>query len=693
MAAQARVYARLAWWVFRSNPKRLVVPLVTLAAGIACMMTASSITSRLAARGTETANQWIAADLMVMRGGEGALERLRAAGLRATAVREWNTRAQAGERSRLVAVKTVDPAEYPYYGELRLEGGGAARAVLERGEALASREFVEALGREAVVEGETIRVGGVLAMEPDRWAGPNVAGLRMMRRAVAGERLRVGGAERILVRGSGVREQVEALLPEALVQDASSATARGSEALEWVVATLWVMRGMGMGFALLAMVAVVQMQLLEHEQALRVLRVLGARPRTVERAFLLAMAAVATPGVLVGAAVSPMMARVAERWVEGVVGLLPAGEGFAWKEVLGAWVVVMASASWAARQPRVRPVRRPWGYRWFAETRLRWVMGVALGAAVAVVSATYLLRAELAGEFLRHSPGGEPNLLVLKVTAAERSGMEALLPQAKLLPFVRLASRNGKPGLWLVTCREGMGAGVLVEQRVLRRMGLREGEELRLGLENGELRERIREERGLTPLRRFWEGVVVDCGKFPQQEAFWNGGAWVEPEQMAAVEERIAALAPGVVTVRSREFALMVDEGGEQAQQVLNVAAGQALLVALLLMGLLVRLASERRQREIAILRALGARRVVIVKRLARELAWDAAWASGGGLVLGVGVAQGVLRGLTGDWPGMPPVGVCVGIWLGATLLAVGTGLWMCRRFWRVKPMEILRRV
>ena len=637
---------------------------------------------------------------------------MRGLGVRATTVREWNARVAAAEGGalRMAAVKAVDPAEYPYYGELKLAGAGDARALLAHGEVLVGKELAAAFGvapgGSIWLNGEQLRVGGILRQEPDRWAGPNYAGLRVMRKDVGGAAEGGGTLERILVLRPAqwtleeLRGRLQAVAPEALVTDSLSSTSRMNETLEWVVSCLEAVRAMGIGFALLAMVAVVQMQLLAHEGTLRILRHLGAAPRTVEVSFLVAMTVLVTPGIVAGTLLAGPLSENIGGWIENFIGPLPAGEASPWRLALAAWGLMMASAWWAGRQPRTRPPRQVWGRREFGEKRLRVVLSLALGAGMALVTIAYFVETHMAGQLVRSSPVGELNLLLLKATRADKEALDGLLRKAgsdvehwRMIPFVRLASRNGRPGLWLVTCVAGLGEEIRVDRRLLRQMGLRVGDTLRLGLEHGELRGRVREETGLRPLDRFWQGVAVDCQRFPEEEAFWNGGALVKPAVLPAIERELEQVAPGVLTVRLEEWDEIVAESGKSGVLVLEVSASGAFLIALLLTGLLVRLASERRQREIAVLRALGASSRQIAGRLAREFARDAALACGVGVVLGNAAAMGFLRYLTGETPTLPPLGAMLGLAGGGMVLATGVALWFCRPYWQVRPMEILRRV
>ncbi len=72
----------------------------------------------------------------------------------------------------LVSLKAVDPAEYPYYGEARLEPAMSLRQALEGDSAVVAEEFLIRLNAQV---GQTLRLGGrefriaaVLKQEPDR---------------------------------------------------------------------------------------------------------------------------------------------------------------------------------------------------------------------------------------------------------------------------------------------------------------------------------------------------------------------------------------------------------------------------------------------------------------------------------------------------------------------------------------------
>ena len=84
----------------------------------------------------------------------------------------------------LVALKAVDPAEYPYYGKARLEPDMSLQQALEGDSAVVADEFLIRLNAHV---GQTLRLGGrdfkiaaVLRQEPDRISAGAGMGPRVM---------------------------------------------------------------------------------------------------------------------------------------------------------------------------------------------------------------------------------------------------------------------------------------------------------------------------------------------------------------------------------------------------------------------------------------------------------------------------------------------------------------------------------
>ena len=137
----------------------------------------------------------------------------------------------------LVSIKAVDPAKYPYYGEVKLDPPMPLAQALTPDTVAAGEDLLIRVG---VKTGDLVRVGGqdfrVAAMvvsEPDRMSGSLNIGLRLMMSREAFERtglMQVGSraAERYLFKldpgaptVADVRAALKSALPEAVIADFS----------------------------------------------------------------------------------------------------------------------------------------------------------------------------------------------------------------------------------------------------------------------------------------------------------------------------------------------------------------------------------------------------------------------------------------------------------------------------------------
>jgi putative ABC transport system permease protein len=137
----------------------------------------------------------------------------------------------------LVSIKAVDPAKYPYYGEVKLQPPMPLPQALTVDSVAAGDDVLIRLG---IKVGEPVRIGGqefrmaaTVVSEPDRMSGSLNIGLRMMMSREAFERtglMQLGSraAQRYLfkIEPGGpeledARAAIKAALPEALVADSS----------------------------------------------------------------------------------------------------------------------------------------------------------------------------------------------------------------------------------------------------------------------------------------------------------------------------------------------------------------------------------------------------------------------------------------------------------------------------------------
>jgi putative ABC transport system permease protein len=320
----------------------------------------------------------------------------------------------------LVALKAVDPGEYPYYGTDELEPAMSLEEALAGDSAVVADEFLIRLNARV---GETLRLGGrnfeitaVLKQEPDRISAGGGLGPRVMisRAALGRTGLLAPGSrasERLLVKlpektagglsgsteAAAVREQLESALPDAQVMDFREGNPALSRGLDHATAILSLICLVAMVLGAIGVAMAMHAHLEQRMDMLAILKAVGAGSGDLLRIFLLQTLGLGLAGGVLGVAAGV-----------GVMVALPAAFGkllpvhvvlnFPWQSALAGLGTGLLTTLLFCLPPLldvrdVRPVlvlRRlvesgPEGIRgWFAKW---WARRLQLGLAAAVVAA------------------------------------------------------------------------------------------------------------------------------------------------------------------------------------------------------------------------------------------------------------------------------------------------------------------
>ena len=247
----------------------------------------------------------------------------------------------------LVALKAVDPTQYPYYGTAELEPALSLKQALAGNSAVVAEEFLIRLNAKV---GQTLRLGGknftitaVLKQEPDRLTagagiGPRVmisqASLQQTGLIIAGSR----ASQRLLMKLPAqidpvkLRKDVEQALPDAQVMDFREGNPALSQGLENSTAILSLICLVSMVLGAIGVAMAMHAHLEQRMDMLAILKAVGAGSGDLLRIFLLQTLGLGLAGGLVGAAAGV-----------GVMAALPAVFGsllpvhasleFPWKSV------------------------------------------------------------------------------------------------------------------------------------------------------------------------------------------------------------------------------------------------------------------------------------------------------------------------------------------------------------------------
>ncbi len=323
----------------------------------------------------------------------------------------------------LVALKAVDPDEYPYYGKVDLEPTMSLKQALAGDSAVVADEFLIRLNAHV---GQTLRLGGrefkitaALEQEPDRITASAGLGPRVMisQASLAKTGLIAPGSrisERLLVKlpanASGglptdaeidvVRSQLESALPDTEVQDYREGNRSLTRGLDHATAILSLICLVAMVLGAIGVAMAMHAHLEQRMDMLAILKAMGADSADLLRIFLLQTLGLGLAGGLLGVAAGV-----------GVMAALPAAFGrllsfhfalnFPWKSALAGLGMGLLTTLLFCLPPlldvrSVRPVmvlRRlvepgPEGVKgWFAKWWSRRLQLTIAGAVVALLGA------------------------------------------------------------------------------------------------------------------------------------------------------------------------------------------------------------------------------------------------------------------------------------------------------------------
>jgi putative ABC transport system permease protein len=442
-----------------------------------------------------------------------------------------------------------------------------------------------------------------------------------------------------------------------------------------------------------------------------------------------------------GASLLALSAHQTGGWVQGAV---LAG-------AVGAVLLMLAGVAWVlARAARALvPARAPFALRQgisglFRPGNQTSAVLTALGFGAFLMGSLLVVEAGLRAALSPERSGGTPALVLFDVQTDQRSEVESLLLEqgvaTTLIPVVparlsavdgvpvdSLAGRPGAPrwayrriyrntwrpelvgtervtaGAWWNGERDETDGRVSAAVAAgARRVSLEDGLAAELGVGVGDLLEWDVQGR---PVRSVISSLrAVEWGSFsPNFFAVFEPGAldgapttWIglvplmEPEERNRVQEVLLASFPNVSFLDVSSVLETVERITSRVLQVLS-----ALAAFVTLGGFLVLLASlltgrERRRRESALLKTLGARAPTIRAVLLAEYGVLGAVGGASGLLLGAGGGAALLRWVFQQgW--VVPWSMLLGVWAGITLLTVIAGWSISGPVLREPPLVVLR--
>ncbi len=232
---------------------------------------------------------------------------------------------------------------------------------------------------------------------------------------------------------------------------------------------------------------------------------------------------------------------------------------------------------------------------------------------------------------------------------------------------------------------------VAMEDREADQLGLRVGDALRfdiLGTPVDATLAAIYRQRRLQS--RLWLEAIFSDGVLDPFITRHVGAAWLPPEEALAAQDRLAAVAPNIASVRTESLLRETRALMGRASTGLAVVAGVCLLASLLVLASVVAASRTRQVFDATVMHALGARLASLRRMLYWEYALLAVVTTAFSVLAGSALATGLLRWhLDIDPAGLYWGGLLTA--LGVSALSLGLGARYLLRQMALSPALLLR--
>ena len=350
MSLSSKTAARIAWRETRSSMTKFLFVVLAVAAGVGSLVGVRGFSQSFRATLLGESRTIMAADLTARQFMPASqeqtmqLEQLANKGVDSTLIMETVSMASSAmvamdneaATPALVSIKAVDPAKYPYYGQVKLDPPISLREALSPDQSSSPGEDVtdkvvvanDVLVRLGVKVGDqlrigtqTVRIAAVVVVEPDRMSGTLNVGLRLMMSRDAFARTGLmgfgsRGAYRYLFRlglaappVEEVRKSLQAALPDALVADFRQANPIISRGLDRATTFLSLVSLIAMIVGALGVAMAMHAHLQQKMDNVAVLKSLGATSRDVIGIYAIQTLVLGVAGGVVGVVVGKLIER------------------------------------------------------------------------------------------------------------------------------------------------------------------------------------------------------------------------------------------------------------------------------------------------------------------------------------------------------------------------------------------------
>ncbi len=338
MKLSLRTAGRIAWRETRSSLTKFLFVVLAVAAGVGALSGVRGFSESFHSMLTREARTVMAADLaarqFVMPTQEqlSKLDDLASQGIEHTWITETVSMAAptSGESANavpvLAAVKAVDPAKYPYYGEIKLDPPMPLAQALAPDTVAASDDLLMRLhlhtGDSVRVGNQDFRIAAVIVSEPDRMSASLNFGMRLMMSREAFERaglMQIGSraSQRYLFKldpgapdVEQVRRTLRRTLPDSMVMDFRQSHPIITSGLDQATTFLSLISLIALIIGAIGVAMAMHAHLQQKMDNIAVMKSLGASSGEIIRIFMLQTMMLGVLGGIAGVAVGRAVEQV-----------------------------------------------------------------------------------------------------------------------------------------------------------------------------------------------------------------------------------------------------------------------------------------------------------------------------------------------------------------------------------------------
>lgn len=302
--------SRIAWRETRASSSRFLFVVLSIAVGVGALTGVRAFSSAFRHELLSKARSILAADVsaglshQLTPADEAKLSAILPQGARRTQVTQTISMVSTPQDPNplLVALKILDPAQYPFYGSVSLQDGKQLRDVLNDGTVVVGEDLLIRLqtrvGQSLQVGSLTLRIADVVAGEPDALVESFNLGPRVMitRAAAIKAGLLLPGSrasERYLfalpakVDVASFRAQLQSVLPEAQVADFRETNPTITEGVDRATSVLSLVSLIAMVLGAIAVAMAMRAHLQQRMDSIAMMKALGATSSHILRIYVL----------------------------------------------------------------------------------------------------------------------------------------------------------------------------------------------------------------------------------------------------------------------------------------------------------------------------------------------------------------------------------------------------------------------